>query len=461
MSIDFLRDFFFLNRSIVLFIYGQVFFILGLSIFLQSLRYSRLKLARHLRWMAAFGILHGFHEWGMVFIPIQKAYMADNAIAILHVLHTLLLSLSFLCLLKFGLEMLEARYINSSLIILPTIWILIFFYALGTHSETSQWINLSSVWSRYLLGAPGALAASLGLYQFTNEVKLISNQRSYRMLQVAGISLLVYAILGGLIVPDEPLFPANILNYTFIESLLGIPVQVYRSLVGVVLAYSMIRAMGIFELEVDQMIEQMEISTIQSVERDRIGQEIHDGVLQSIYSASLITGSLTNLTQGDPILAERIQQVKEVLNQAIVELRSYMVSLRIPKSKNTLKSELTKLVSQPRFAGLLKITLDVPSTDTLSPSQASHIFRIVQEGLSNIIRHAQAENVQIIFESNKQISTLSIIDDGIGFDLENSKRGFGLQTVYDHSQLLGGKLSIDSKRNQGTRISIQFRENPL
>ena len=134
MSIDFLREFFFLNRSIVLFIYGQVFFILGLSIFLQSLRYSRLKLARHLRWMAVFGVLHGFHEWGMVFIPIQKAYMTDKAINAFHVVHLLLLSLSFLCLLKFGLEMLENnRYINASLFILSAIWTIIFIYALTSY----------------------------------------------------------------------------------------------------------------------------------------------------------------------------------------------------------------------------------------------------------------------------------------------------------------------------------------
>ncbi len=164
MSINFLREFFFLNRSIVLFIYGQVFFILGLSIFLQSLRYSRLRLARHLRWMAAFGVLHGFHEWGMVFIPIQEAYMTEKAIDILNILHTLLLSLSFLCLLKFGLEMLQAnRYISFSIFILPTIWTGIFIYALVNYPETSEWVNLSSVWSRYLLGGPGALAASLGL----------------------------------------------------------------------------------------------------------------------------------------------------------------------------------------------------------------------------------------------------------------------------------------------------------
>lgn len=459
MTINFLREFFFLNRSIVLFIYGQVFFILGLSIFLQSRRYSRLKLARHLRWMAAFGILHGFHEWGMIFIPVQKAYMTDKAIDVFHMVHLLLLSLSFLCLLKFGLEMLENnRYINASLFVLSSIWAIIFIYALNTYSETVEWVNLSSVWSRYLLGAPGAFAASFGLYQFAHEVKLISDQRSYRMMQIAGISLLIYGILGGLIVPDEPFFPANILNYTLIESFLGIPVQVYRSLVGVVLAYSMIRAMEIFHIEVDQMIEQMEISTIQSVERDRIGQEIHDGVLQSIYSASLITSSLTNLIKDDPILLERIQQVKEVLNQAIVELRSYMVSLRIPKSQNTLKDELAMLINQPRFSGLLNISLNIPSENALSASQISHLFSIAQEALSNIVRHAHAENAHIIFESKKPLSQFSIIDDGIGFDLENSNRGFGLQTVDDHTQLLGGELSITSGHTHGTTITVQFKE---
>ena len=220
----------------------------------------------------------------------------------------------------------------------------------------------------------------------------------------------------------------------------------------------MIRAMGIFEIEVDQMIERIEISTIQSVERDRIGQEIHDGVLQSIYSASLITGSLTSLTGDDPVLLERIQQVKEVLNQAIVELRSYMVSLRIPKSQNTLKDELTTLINQPRFSGLLNISLDIPSENTLSPSQISRLFSIVQEALSNIVRHAHAENTHIIFESKTPLSQLSIVDDGIGFDLENSKQGFGLQTVDDHTQLLGGELSIISEHNLGTTITVQFKE---
>ena len=76
----FLRTFFDLNHSIVLFSYGLVFFVLGLAIALQSRRYSRLDLARSLSWLAAFGFTHGLHEWGDLFIPIQGAYLSEPAV---------------------------------------------------------------------------------------------------------------------------------------------------------------------------------------------------------------------------------------------------------------------------------------------------------------------------------------------------------------------------------------------
>ena len=66
-----LGEFFLLNRSMIYFIYGLVFFILGFAIILQTRQSSRLDFARSLRWLAAFGITHAFHEWGDLFIPIQ------------------------------------------------------------------------------------------------------------------------------------------------------------------------------------------------------------------------------------------------------------------------------------------------------------------------------------------------------------------------------------------------------
>ena len=105
-----LETFFDVNRPLILFLYGQVFFVMGLAIFLQSRRLSRLRLARDLRWLAGFGILHGLHEWGLVFIPLQTAYLADFWIQVLLVFQIWLLGGSFICLLIFGARLLEAKF---------------------------------------------------------------------------------------------------------------------------------------------------------------------------------------------------------------------------------------------------------------------------------------------------------------------------------------------------------------
>ena len=78
-----LAEIFELNQSIIYFVYGLIFFILGFAIILQTRQSSRLDLARSLRWLAAFGIAHGFHEWGDLFIPIQATYLSTQGMRLL------------------------------------------------------------------------------------------------------------------------------------------------------------------------------------------------------------------------------------------------------------------------------------------------------------------------------------------------------------------------------------------
>ena len=75
-----ITEFFELNREIIFFIYGLVFFLLGFAIILQTRQSSRLDLARNLRWLAAFGITHGFHEWGDLFVHIQTIYLSAETL---------------------------------------------------------------------------------------------------------------------------------------------------------------------------------------------------------------------------------------------------------------------------------------------------------------------------------------------------------------------------------------------
>jgi hypothetical protein len=95
-----------INWIILYFVYGQVFFIMGLVTGLQWRRKSRLELARPLPWLAAFGVAHGLNEWGYIFIPLQALYLGDAVVRIMVMAHLLLLAVSFFFLFQFGVELL-------------------------------------------------------------------------------------------------------------------------------------------------------------------------------------------------------------------------------------------------------------------------------------------------------------------------------------------------------------------
>ncbi|MCA9920080.1 MAG: hypothetical protein KC445_19115 [Anaerolineales bacterium] len=291
-----LEGFFNLNRPLILFLYGQVFFVLGLAIFLQSRRHSRLKLARDLRWLAGFGILHGLHEWGLVFIPIQMEYLTAVWQEVLLILQIWLLATSYVSLVIFGAVLIEPKFRWSKPVMAGLIFIWVFFFGIPrfTLVETVVWADQATLWARYLLGLPGALSSAYGLYLVAQLVeKEHSDRKFFRMLQTAGYALVAYGFFGGLIVSQRPFFPASVINQRALEGWIGLPVEVFRSLAGLVLAISIIRALEIFEIEVDRLIEEMEIEAIRSAERDRIGQEIHDGAMQGVYSVGLILNSLS------------------------------------------------------------------------------------------------------------------------------------------------------------------------
>ncbi len=458
---DTIRQFFIVNRPIVLFVYGLTFFVMGLAIFLQSRRHSRLRLARDLYWLATFGILHGIYEWGAMFIPIQSAYMPRLYIDLLSTIQAILLALSFMCLLQFGAVTLEHRHpwLKKGVILFGIIWGVGFWLTFYLIPSIESWRLESNIWARYLLGLPGSLLAAYGLrYQAQTNIAPLNIGYIYKTLRVAGGALLAYAIFGGLIVPANGFFPANTLNYTLVENTIGIPVQVFRSLTGLVLAVAIIRALEIFEIELDYLIEQMEVQRVQSAERERIGQEIHDGAIQGVYSASLILESMEPLLEQGTEVARRLQQAKSVLNAVNTDLRSYMVSLRTTTPTDPLIPSLQKLIENPRFHGLLDIEMTYDFEPSLKPIQIHHVLAIVQESLSNTLRHARARHVKISLGHQNSQLVLNIADDGRGLSMDTVRLGYGLRSMRDRARLLGGQLDIDSTLGKGTTVILTLSE---
>ncbi len=462
--IDSLREFFMVNRPIVIFVYGLMFFVMGLAVFLQSRRHSRLRLARDLYWLAAFGILHGLHEWGTMFIPIQASYSPRVFIDLLQTFQVILLALSFVCLLMFGAVTLDRRYprLKKLVMMVAVIWGIGFGLAFYILPTIESWHFLSNVWARYLLGLTGSLLAAYGLrYQAQTSIAPFNIAHIYQTLRFAGGALLAYAFFGGVIVPAGDFFPANVLNYTLFQDRLGIPVQVFRSLIGLILAVTIIRALEIFEIELDHLIEQMEIERIQVAERERIGQEIHDGAIQGVYSASLILESMEPFVTADSEAARRLQQVKSVLNAVNTDLRSYMISLRAESPPDPLIPSLQAMIANPRFQGLLDIDLECDGEPVLKPMQVHHILAIVQESLSNTLRHARARSARITVQQSNGSMVLSIEDNGRGFSPQEIQSGYGMRSIRDRARLIGGQIEIDSTPGKGAKIMLTLSEEKL
>ncbi len=117
-------------------------------------------------------------------------------------------------------------------------------------------------------------------------------------------------------------------------------------------------------MEVNRLIEKMEIEAIQSAERERIGQEIHDGAMQGVYSVTLILNSMVKQLAETPPAAARLQQALQVLAQVLHDLRYYMTSLRTALPHKSVAEELAELAAQPRFSSLVDIPGHTHSLNT-------------------------------------------------------------------------------------------------
>lgn len=460
-----LHDFLAVNRPIIFFIYGQVFFVLGLAIALQYRRHSRLSLARSLKWLAAFGFTHGLHEWGDLFIPIQAQYMPAPIVNLLYALQLLLLAASFACIFQFGVETLRPlphrqrllRYLPGAVL---TLWL---FWALGpslTHSvDVVYWYTTNDIWARYSIGFPGALLAAYGLRRQAHElIAPLQTPQILRTLQIAGLALAGYGLMGGLVVPPGDFFPANWLNSVGFEQFTLLPVQVFRSLLGLTLTLAMIRAMEVFHDELDRRLRSMEEVQMLITERERIGRELHDSTLQAIYAAGLMLGGIAKelVKTGSPQYTTRLQQSIELLNQAVADIRGYIGALRPQSSSQSLAAGLEELAHAQHLRSLVDINLalNLPEGRALSPTHIGHLLTIANEALSNVARHAHATRVFLSATTKDDWLRLEIKDNGHGLP-EDYVLGYGLRNMQDRARLLGGDMALESQPGQGTTVTIE------
>lgn len=459
--IEALRLFLELNRDLIFFIYGLSFFVLGLSIALQSRVRSRLDLARSVSWLAAFGFTHAFHEWGEYFIPIQSAYLSDGAVEVLQGLRLLLLAVSFACLLEFGARLLRPQsaarrltLLNAALLI---VWLFVTFVPLRAAYQGQTWHHLGDALARYGLGFPGALLAGYALRRHSIErIAPLNAPNIVRSLRIVGLSLVAYSLLGGLIPPAVPFFPGSVINSQSFAQVFVFPPMVFRSLLGLLMAWFTIRALEIFDLELDRRLEEMEQTQILQAEHSRIARELHDGAIQKVYTAGLLVESLSGHLQETEIAQSRLDRAVGALNDAIQDLRRNLRDLSPNPPVEPLASRLRNLSQDPRFRSFLDIELqvDLPPDPDMDPLRVEHVISIVSEALSNAVRHAEANRVKVLARRRGGQIQITVEDDGVGLPDEYSS-GFGIRNMRDRARLLDGQLQLERTQKGGTRVELR------
>lgn len=455
------RNFFDINFELVLFASGLVVFVLGLAISLQSRRYSRLQLARSLGWLSVFGFALAFHEWGLLFIPFQAQYMNPLGVSLLQLVQIVLLGIAYFALFAFGADLLKGKW--PLLRMVPYVMVLIWLSLIVILDLTTVWgmgwlQQQATILGKYLLAFPGALLAAYGLYyQAERYIRPHNLPAIYYTMIVASITLVLYAFFTALFVPYGSFFPANHINQSLLARYTGIPAPVYLSLIGLILAVSMTRVLEVFDLETSRLIEQMRLEQNLAAERERIGREIHDGAIQTIYTAGLIVESAQRRVKEDPVLTKRLDRVMTALNETVASLRANMNELRTESRSASLVEGLSQCTQDPRLTTLMAVELrmDLPDKASFNPAQTTHILAIVSEALTNAARHSHPSRAFVEAISVDGHFVLNIIDDGDGFTprpLDES--GYGLRNMRDRARLLGGELTIESEPGKGTHVIL-------
>jgi two-component system, NarL family, sensor histidine kinase DevS len=195
-------------------------------------------------------------------------------------------------------------------------------------------------------------------------------------------------------------------------------------------------------------------------ERERIGMDLHDGVIQSIYAVGLGLEHARLLLPTDISQAqERINQAIKDLNHTIRDIRSYILDLR-PRQMNeeNLMDGIRKLVEDFKANTQVNVDLDEPEDSFLSLPQthAITLFHICQEALANIAKHAHAHQVKITLWKSVDRVLMEIHDDGDGFDQNRTSLtlGHGLANMHTRANNVGGDVEISSDPGDGTTILV-------
>lgn len=205
--------------------------------------------------------------------------------------------------------------------------------------------------------------------------------------------------------------------------------------------------------------EQVEILAI-TEERNRLARELHDSVSQTIFSMTLTAQSARILLEKDPNrVAGLLDHLQSLSQSALAEMRTLIQEFREHSIvENGLVSALKSHAALRKTQDQLVVNLVLDETIRFSEATGECLFRIVQEALNNVVKHARTSNTSVELTGQGDFALLTITDDGQGFDMKNAKNRsdhVGLSSMEERAITIGANLVIHSAPNQGTQIRVE------
>jgi signal transduction histidine kinase len=188
-------------------------------------------------------------------------------------------------------------------------------------------------------------------------------------------------------------------------------------------------------------------------ERARVAREIHDGLAQYLFAVSTHT---TMLEQGAP-LEETVAKLKEAAQAAQQEARFAILALSTASGNAPFDTALGRYIEFLTADGELEVDLEIDTTVRLAPDEQIEVFRIVQEGLGNVRKHANAHRAEVVIGMRDGERFVLVRDDGEGFDGQATGAGQGLKNIRARTENIEGGFTLTSRPGFGTALEVVLR----
>jgi signal transduction histidine kinase len=322
---------------------------------------------------------------------------------------------------------------------------------------------------------------------------LVAQQRAFRRAGLvrfgqdslwAAVAFGWYGLVGQLFIKASALPPSNWINQDLFLQVFGFPVQIFRAVMAVAVAVFMVRFLRAFQVELDEHIADLQSARLeearrreelhselysrvvaaQEAERQRIARDLHDATGQSLTAIGMgLRGLSTGLGKkgNSAHSTETLSKLQMMSAEALKELQDLIADLR-PSHLD----DLGLPAAIRWYAGLiqertgLKVKVETACEERpVSPAAKITTFRVVQEALNNVIKHAGAHTVLINMDCGGEALRVSVRDDGQGFDPQvnthhASRRPLGLLGMHERAALLGGTVEVHSRQGQGTMVEL-------